>query len=257
MPGPARLTTGDLAGATLRQWAAVSAAVDALADADFALPARLPGWRVAELVAHLGNALDCVVGWAAAPPPAKAELTAAPYLVALPAAAAVVDAREKAAAGGSTPGELRSAFRRARDSFAELVRTGDPARLVAARAGSIRLDELIVTRCVEGVVHGFDLPEQVAPDREALKITTKALLAALAVAAPGKSVEVRVPPFGAVQAVQGIRHTRGTPPNVVETDAVTWVQLATGRLSWASAVQDAAVRASGDRSDISALLPLL
>jgi hypothetical protein len=74
--------------------------------------------------------------------------------------------------------------------------------------------------------------------------------------APGNSVEVRVPPAGAVQAVAGPRHTRGTPPNVVETDVETWLGLATGRLAWADAAGEGRVRASGERSDISDLLPL-
>ncbi|MFD5213787.1 sterol carrier family protein [Microbacterium sp. NPDC058345] len=74
--------------------------------------------------------------------------------------------------------------------------------------------------------------------------------------APGNSVEVRVPPFGAVQVVQGPRHTRGTPPNVVETDAATWLALATGELTWADAVAAGRVSASGTRADLSDLLPL-
>lgn len=78
----------------------------------------------------------------------------------------------------------------------------------------------------------------------------------LADGAPGNSVEVRVPPSGAVQAVAGPRHTRGTPPNVVETDPDTWLGLVTGALTWADAVADGRVRASGERSDISHLLPL-
>lgn len=78
----------------------------------------------------------------------------------------------------------------------------------------------------------------------------------LADLAPGNAVEVRVPPAGAVQAIPGPRHTRGTPPNVVETDVETWLALATGRVSWADAVEDGRVRASGERSDLSAYLPL-
>lgn len=74
--------------------------------------------------------------------------------------------------------------------------------------------------------------------------------------APGNSVEVRVPPFGAVQVVQGPRHTRGTPPNVVEVDAATWIALATGSRTWADASAAGLVHASGVRADISDLLPL-
>ena len=73
---------------------------------------------------------------------------------------------------------------------------------------------------------------------------------------PGHSTEVRVPPFGAVQCIAGPRHTRGTPPNVVETDAPTWLALVTGELTWPDAAATGRVRASGSRADLSALLPL-
>jgi hypothetical protein len=117
-------------------------------------------------------------------------------------------------------------------------------------------------RCIEGVLHVFDLaaalPDlEAAPDPEALKAAVRALLAMLAAGAPGRSVEVRVPPYAAVQCVAGPRHTRGTPPNVVEANPTTWLELATGRLEWSSAIADGRLRASGERADISALLPVL
>lgn len=74
--------------------------------------------------------------------------------------------------------------------------------------------------------------------------------------APGNSVEVRVPPFGVTQCVEGPRHTRGTPPNVIECDAATWLAMVTGQLGWAEAVGAGKVAASGLRADLSALLPL-
>jgi hypothetical protein len=86
------------------------------------------------------------------------------------------------------------------------------------------------------------------PPRPALKAAVRESLAALAAALPGRSVEVRVPPFGAVQCVEGPRHGRGTPPNVVETDPRTWLALATGRLMWSAAEADGSLRASGARS---------
>lgn len=82
----------------------------------------------------------------------------------------------------------------------------------------------------------------------------RALLADLAARAPGRSVEVRVPPFGAVQCGAGPRHTRGTPPNVVEMEPLTWLALATGRLSWADAMAEGRITASGGRADISGYL---
>jgi hypothetical protein len=74
--------------------------------------------------------------------------------------------------------------------------------------------------------------------------------------APGNSVEVRVPPYAAVQVVPGVRHTRGTPPAVVETDPQTWLALARGDLAWTDALEDGRVHASGERTDLSAYLPL-
>ncbi|HEY6492122.1 MAG TPA: sterol carrier family protein [Trebonia sp.] len=94
------------------------------------------------------------------------------------------------------------------------------------------------------------------PEQRALRTAARFLLHELAYGRPGRSVEVRVVPVAAVQAIEGPRHTRGTPPNVVETDAETWYRLATGRLTWDEAVRTGAVRASGARSDLSAFLPL-
>jgi hypothetical protein len=93
-------------------------------------------------------------------------------------------------------------------------------------------------------------------DAEALRLLTKHYLAVLAARHPGRSVEVRVPPYAAVQCIGGTRHTRGTPPAVVETDAPTWVRLARGDLTWSEAVAAGAVSASGERSDLGPLLPL-
>ncbi|MGO1228839.1 MAG: sterol carrier family protein [Brachybacterium sp.] len=73
---------------------------------------------------------------------------------------------------------------------------------------------------------------------------------------PGGAVELRVPPYAAVQAIAGTRHTRGTPPAVVETDAATWLALVSGDLAWAEAVAGGRVHASGERSDLAELLPL-
>src|SRR5687768_14545237 len=79
------------------------------------------------------------------------------------------------------------------------------------------------------------------------RLLTKHFLAVLAAPAPGRSVEVRVPPYAAVQAVPGVRHTRGTPPAVVETDATTSLDLATGAITWTEAVDEGRVVASGER----------
>ncbi|MCW2547183.1 MAG: hypothetical protein JWN96_1643 [Mycobacterium sp.] len=96
----------------------------------------------------------------------------------------------------------------------------------------------------------------VTADRLALRIAVRALADELASANPGRSVEVRIPPFAAVQCIAGPRHTRGTPPNVVETDPATFVALACGFESWDAAVRDGRVHASGERADLRAFLPL-
>jgi hypothetical protein len=90
-----------------------------------------------------------------------------------------------------------------------------------------------------------------------LRLLTKHLLALLVAKAPGGAVEVRVPPYAAAQCLQGTRHTRGTPPAAVEMDAATWIALAVGDLDWLDAERAGRVRASGERSDLGHLLPLV
>ena len=79
----------------------------------------------------------------------------------------------------------------------------------------------------------------------------------LADRAPGRTLEVRVPLYGAVQCVEGPRHTRGTPPNVIEMDARTWLDLVTGQVDWVSALAGGTVHASGQRASLEDHLPLL
>ncbi|MEO7350037.1 MAG: sterol carrier family protein [Terrimesophilobacter sp.] len=93
-------------------------------------------------------------------------------------------------------------------------------------------------------------------DRDVTALAVRYLLQVLSDAAPGNTLEVRVPPFGAMQCVEGPRHTRGTPPNVIELDAATWIALATGSLTWSRALSDDRVAASGSRADLDGLLPL-
>lgn len=95
-----------------------------------------------------------------------------------------------------------------------------------------------------------------ADDRQTVATAVRFLLEQLATDHEGNAVEVRVPPYGATQAIEGPRHTRGTPPNVVEMDADTWLALATGALSWEAAVADARVAASGTRADLTDVLPI-
>lgn len=89
---------------------------------------------------------------------------------------------------------------------------------------------------------------------EVLVTAVRHALAELAERHPGNTVEVRIPPHGAIQCVAGLRHRRGTPPNVVETDAGTWLELVTGTLTWVDALESGRIAASGARADLSGLL---
>jgi hypothetical protein len=84
----------------------------------------------------------------------------------------------------------------------------------------------------------------------------KSTLAVLSFKAPGRAIEVRIPPYAAVQCGEGPTHTRGTPPNTIEMDAQTWLALADGQLTWAQALDDGKIAASGVRADLSEYLPL-
>jgi hypothetical protein len=108
----------------------------------------------------------------------------------------------------------------------------------------------LIELVAQGLRRGVDA------DRVALRLSVRTLADQLAADHPGRSVEVRIPPFAAVQCIPGPRHTRGTPPNVVETDAVTFIALACGFEKWETAVRDGRVRASGERADLRTFLPL-
>ena len=108
---------------------------------------------------------------------------------------------------------------------------------------------------VAAVLRALDAGSSV--DADAQRVAARYLLYALAARHPGRVLEVRVPPVAAVQCLPGPVHTRGTPPNVVETDPLTWVRLAAGRLDWSDAIRSGAVQASGPRADLGAYLPLL
>jgi hypothetical protein len=111
-------------------------------------------------------------------------------------------------------------------------------------------------RAVIDPVRAWLAGEADQPPRSVVGAAVKTTARWLAQHVPGRSVELRVPPHVAVQCIEGPRHTRGTPPNVVETDAATWLRLAMGALAWADAVAEGKVSASGNRADLSAHLPL-
>jgi uncharacterized protein (TIGR03083 family) len=237
-------------------------------------PAVLPGWGVADLAVHLTQVLRTVPDTLARPLRDAAPMALAEYLTA--ARSADDQIRDRDSAGDRGTAEVLGGLRAERERLALALPAGagtgptaaaatgpGPSAVVGAPRGPLRVDDFLATRVVELVVHtddlGRSLPDLLPPavDKTALRIAVRTLADLLAATAPGRSVEVRVPPYTAVQCVEGPRHTRGTPPNVVETDPVSWLRLATGRLDWGSAVESGAVTASGARSDLSAHLPLL
>ncbi|OIJ67076.1 maleylpyruvate isomerase family mycothiol-dependent enzyme [Streptomyces mangrovisoli] len=246
--------------AVLAQSGHLRAAVRTLTPRQLALPTRLGAWSVRDLVAHTGMALGAVARFAALPAPARAEATLLDWPFATAAGAAGIDDTSRRLAADHP--DLGAWLADAEARCADVLDREPPGRLLATGTGAMPLGDYLVTRAVELVVHTDDLNDAVPGldvplDRQALAACTRLLADALAVRAPGGSTEVRVPPYAVVQCVEGPRHTRGTPPNVVETDPLTWLRLATGRLTWKDALAEAKVSASGERADLSGLLPLM
>ncbi|WP_069621983.1 maleylpyruvate isomerase family mycothiol-dependent enzyme, partial [Streptomyces niveus] len=240
------------------QFAHVRAAVLALTPEQLALPAGLGDWTVRELTAHLCFGVESVSRALEQPAPPAIEVGLPEWAFATAAYAAPISDDVKAYAASAEPAEL---FARTAERINVLLSDAPADRLIAIRVGAMRLGDFLVTRTVELVVHTDDLHRatglDIPFDRQALAACTRLLADALAAKAPGASTEVRIPPYAVVQCVEGPRHTRGTPPNVVETDPVTWLRLATGRTTWAEALASAQVSASGERADLAALLPVM
>ncbi|MEU9142323.1 sterol carrier family protein [Streptomyces sp. NPDC048349] len=244
--------------AVTTQFGHVAAAVRALTPEQLARPSGLGDWSVAELAAHVAWIADSLAAGLARPPAALAELTAVEWPFATASLAGKISEAARETLAGAPLPEL---YDRAAARMAEALEANSGARVLDLWIGDMTLADFLVTRTVELVVHTDDLNRAAGADipleRQALAACTRLLADALALKAPGGSVEVRIPPFAVVQCIEGPRHTRGTPPNVVETDPLTWVRLATGRTTWAAALDGAQVRASGERADLSALLPLM
>lgn len=248
----------DEAWGALRTWLAV------LDPARYDDASVLAGWTVRDLVAHCARALDAVTALEPATR-ATAGASLADYLAGYNAAPGDAErisriTRELADATRNDPlGAVDAAYAAARHALDDLPIA---TTVVVGRRGPVRLPDFVLSRVLEVVVHGDDLARSVdlpgpAQPRDVVRAVVRVLLDALAERAPGNSVEVRVPPFAAVQCIAGPRHTRGTPPNVVETEAWTWIRLATGRVDWAEAVAARPAMATGPRADLSGVLPLL
>ncbi|WP_329229100.1 maleylpyruvate isomerase family mycothiol-dependent enzyme [Streptomyces canus] len=252
---PAKIRT-----AVQAQLGNVREAVRTLTPEQLALRTRLGEWTVRELVAHIGMAVTAVHRSLDRPAPARqdAVLLDWPFATSASSAAIADFTRGLAQQHPDLDAYLTDVDR----TLTELLDTHPGTRLLETNAGALPLADYLVTRAVELVVHTDDLSAAVAGldipyDRQALAACTRLLADALAAKAPGGSTEVRVPPYAVVQCVEGPKHTRGTPPNVVETDPLTWIRLATGRLTWKDALDAAKVSASGERADLGGLLPVM
>jgi len=258
-PAKKRARTYDPArtrAAILAQLAHLDQAARNLTEPQLARPTRLGDWTVRELVAHIGMAVTAIDRALALPEPPRQDATLLDWPFATAANARAIDEFTRKLA--QAPTDLGAVAR----GLAEKLDEHPGTRLLQTNAGAMSLGDYLVTRAVELVVHTDDLnaalPEAAVPhDRQALAAATRLLADALAHKVPGGSTEVRIPPYAVVQCVEGPRHTRGTPPNVVETDPLTWIRLATGRLSWEDALDQARLTAGGERADLTPYLPLM
>jgi uncharacterized protein (TIGR03083 family) len=237
----------------------------ALPQPAFARPSVLDGWDVRTLVGHLLTLHEGLAARLADRDPGPAVPIAA-YVGRYAPNREKIAARTVQTMDGRSAAELVAGLVQALRDVADLdeaLADLAPGTVILGGRGPITASGWLVTRLLDLVVHTDDLsrslPElEPAPiTREALAATVRTLAEILAAQAPGRTVELRVPPFVAVQAIPGPRHTRGTPPNVVETDSLTWLRLATGRVSWVDSVAGGHVRASGTRADLTPYLPVL
>lgn len=247
-----------LAGARA-QFALLADAVAGLADTDFAKPTKLHGWDVAALVAHVAGNASTITDRVARGTTDAPENDVLGYLSGMSADADDVQRRAVDTAAGKKPKELRADVAAGAEALAKV---DAPLTLtIPGYNGTLSLGDYLVTRCVEGVVHGCDLRYATgvpaAPDPTALKVAVRILAALVERAVPGKAVEVRVPGHVAFQCISGPKHTRGTPGNVVECDPVAFVEVASGRRTWNDAVSTGSIRGSGGRADLSEWLPVI
>jgi len=235
--------------------------LDELAEDEFGAPSALAGWDLRTLLGHVVLVRRGLIARIATRSTDPA-VPAAQYVQRYSRDVAQIAARTAEAAGDRSAMELLDELREVASVRACADGVSDRTVLVGGR-GPITALDWVVTRVLDLVVHCDDFSRSL-PGRDPVRLQRRALATAvrslaefLAAQAPGHSVEVRVPPFIAVQAIEGPRHTRGTPPNVVETDPLTWLRLATGRVAFADEVASARVRASGLRADLSPHLPVL
>ncbi len=248
--------------AYLEQWAEFRRWCATLEQGVVDEPSSVPGWSLLDLVSHFVRVSE-TVSFAASRPSTKQPLTVSEYVASYRDVAQAIADESRVHASGFDD-VLAELDRSALDASRALSDgTLEFATVVEPRRGPIRWGDFVRTRCIELAVHVDDLvrspsvPDGPAATASCLKVATRALAQVLGERAPGRSVEVRVPPYAAIQVIDGPRHTRGTPGAVVELAPVTFMRLAAGRVSWADAVDTGDVLASGERTDLSPWLPLL
>ena len=256
-----RVTTTTAATAAYRaQWQVLTYWWRQIPERSWDEPSAIDGWRVGDLIAHFGLVADTIVAAAEAVTREPA-LAVSDYVMSYAEVADGIDARTREVGGdrSTTLAVVAELAAKADECLGSAI-SDDP--VVAARRGPIRWSDFLATRCIELAVHSDDLRRSVpdaspAIERSCEKLAVRTLAAVLEVRAPGRSVEVRIPPYAAIQCVAGPWHTRGTPAAVVEMSPTTFLRIAAGRVSWAKVRSDGDIRASGERADLQELLPLL
>jgi uncharacterized protein (TIGR03083 family) len=256
-------TLDEVQPAFVDSWHVVREWLGAITPEELGRPSAVDGWSVADLTAHIGLAMGALIAAEEVPDDGDSPMSVEEWTRIYRTVAAGIDRATRARAE-ATSDDLLGALDTQWQAVQSVLAAADGRDLLlSVRQQNTRLSALIVSRLIEIIVHGDDLarslPERPAPEfpRDAQRIVVRTLLDMLSIRAPGRSVEVRVPPFAAVQCVEGPRHTRGTPPNTIQADPLTWMRLATGRTGWDQALASGSVLASGERADLRDLLPLL
>ena len=252
--------------ALLEQSRTVLAWLDGLPAEAFERPTVLQGWTVRQIAGHLVVVHASLAG-SLDQPTREPPLPIHEFVTRYRRDVDMIMAATLEASDGLLGPEVVADLVSAIDDLAAKFHAGvQMAQVIMTRRGPTKIEDYLATRIIELVVHTDDLNRSVPEalpatlQRSALSQCTRTLAGILEGQHPGRSVEVRVPPYAAVQCAigdPGPTHTRGTPPNVVETDPVTFLRLATGRIVWAEAIANGSVHASGLRADLAAVLPVL
>lgn len=249
--------------ALFAQWQLLVDIVERLEPEEWQRPTRLDAWNVAGLVSHIAGTVGWLSTYASKVVATPAEVDSLSYFASYDDTG--VGTATQRRADETTPAHIVDWLRANIAKAHALIAERDPDEVIAGGGASIRFEDMVTTRLVEAVVHGLDLAAATSTsfeqDPAALKQVAKWCGKLLERSHKGKTIEVRVPPATAVQIAgpegDGPKHKRGTPPNTVEMNPTTWIELASGRLSWADAVSSYRVSASGRLADLDFVLPLM